>query len=400
LLAGDVTMVVTGTGDLILTGDSADNEFVVQRQFNGVMRVLGIDTNIVRDGVPASEHSFTMVNPFGIDGYVSIDGGEGHDTVTFDDLEVGGFFQAVLGGGDDSLTVQDSDMAGDMSVSAGTGNDDVEIAVSDISGDTTVIGSNGNDTLYLDSLFLSGGLSFYGGSGDDTVDAYFVEEYNAPSPIALQFFGGSDNDSISLTSTFNGSTTLDGGGGDDVLISSEPTNSGDVIIEGGTGSDTVQVDMGTISGDLAIHVRDGVAGVADPITISNMVVSGSTSARGSVGNQQVAIDNSTLARLDVVLGGGDDSIVVSDTTLAITNLKGGSGADLVDLSGNTINDVMLIDGGGGIDTINIGADDVFNFYVTITGGSNHNDIGNLGTKFLLGATITSIENLTLLPPTG
>ena len=398
LLAGDVTMVVQN-GDLLLTGDSADNEFVVERQFNGVMRVLGINTNIILDGVSASEHSFSMTNPFGIDRDVIISGGGGADTITFDDLEVGRFFQADLGDGNDSLTVQDSDFMDTFDVTGGLGNDSIDLLVSDITGDTTINGNDGADTLYADSLFVSGGFSFDGGIGDDRVDAYFIEEYNAPSPIATTFIGGSGNDTINLTGTTAGTTLMDGGDGDDILFNSEPTNSSDVTIEGGTGIDTVTVQNGTISGKLAIHVREGISGVTEPITISMMTVTGATSARGSVGNQHVTMSNNMLGRVDVVLGGGEDRVLISNSTSAITNVKAGSGEDLIDLSGNTINANLLIDAGGGIDTINTGADDVFNFFVTITGGLNHNDVGNLGTRFLAGASITSLENLTLSPPT-
>ncbi len=389
-------MDITVDGDLILTGDAADNEFVIERLFNGVMQVAGVNTNIIFNNVSAASHSFTMVDPMGIDRDVTIDAGEGSDTVSFFGLDVGRILQATLRGGDDVMVIENAEIASHTSISAGSGNDSVELRSSDISGSTTVLGSDGDDTLYIDSIFVSESFSFDGGNDDDTVDSYFVEEFNAVTPIAIDFLGGAGNDTMNITGSIGGSMLVDGGDGDDTLNNFEPIISGDVIIEGGTGVDDVDVRDGIITGDLYIHVREGVVGVAEPIQILDTQVDGNTSARGSTGNQQVTLTGNTLQRLDVVLGGGDDQVIMSNTTAALSNIKTGSGADLIDFSGNTFSDRLLVDAGGGIDTINTAASDSFSHYVILTGGLNHNDVANLTIQFLAGANIASIETIEFL----
>lgn len=399
MLAGDVMMEVTPEGDLLLTGDAADNEFVVERLFNGVMQVRGVSTNIVFEGASAASHSFSMTDPMGIDRDVLIDSGEGSDDVQFLGLDVGRVLQILTRGGADTVTVENAEVVGNLSVSAGDGIDSINLNFSDITGDTTVLGGGEDDTLDVDSLFLSGNFWFDGGDGNDTVNAYFLEEFNAANPIAIDFTGGSGNDVFDITGTIGGSMQFDGGDGDDQITNAEAEIAGDVTIEGGEGLETVSVTDGIIGGDLYVHVRAGLLGVADSISISDTAVAGQLDARGSTGDQQVTISNSSMNRLMVVLGGGEDVIMITNNTFAESDFKLGSGADVLTLSANTVNDVLTIDAGGGIDTINSGADDVFNHFVNISGGLNHNDVATLGTKFFAGASIDSIENLDFLAPT-
>lgn len=403
MLAGNVDLVVTVDGDLITTGDSLDNEYVISRQVTGVIRVEGFnDTTITYNMVTASAHNLTneFMDPQGVDRDVVINPGEGNDTVTFDGLNVGRDLSVSALGGNDTIVVENADVAGTASILAGTGDDDVQVRFSDVTGDTSIVGSSGNDYAYFDSLFLSSDFSFDGGGGDDTFISYFLEEFDAQNPVNVTINGGAENDSLSLNgTTINGSSTIDGGNGDDTLFDSESALGGSLIVEGGEGVENVTVQNGSVFADLAIHVRGGVTGMADPIMINTMIVNGKTSARGSGGNQQVTLLNNTLLQLDVVLGGGDDTIDVINSSSTLTKLKSGSGADVITLTNGTFNSTLTVEAGGGIDRIDTGADDMFNFAVTLDGGLNHNDIGNLCQNFLVGVTITSIENLSLLAGT-
>lgn len=403
MLAGNVDVVVTVDGDLTATGDSLDNEFVIERIVTGVIRVQGLNgTTITFESMTAASHDLSneFIDPQGIDRDVVIDTGEGNDSVTFNALNVGRDFMATTLGGNDTVIVENADVADDLSILTGSGHDNMQIRFSDVTGDASLVGSSGDEYTYIDSLFLSTALTFDGGSGDDTFVGYFLEEFNATYPVDVTLNGGADNDSLSLTgTTINGSTTIDGGNGDDTIYDSESALGGNLVIEGGDGVEDVTVQNGSVFGDLAIHVRSGVTGMADPIAITGMVVNGKTSARGSGGNQQVTLVGNTLLQLDIVLGGGNDTVNITNSSSTLTKFKTGSGADTVTLTNGTFNSTLTVEAGGGIDTISTGANDSFNFFVTLDGGQNHNDVGNLSQNFMVGANITSIENLSLLAGT-
>ncbi|WP_438362946.1 choice-of-anchor L domain-containing protein [Nioella halotolerans] len=205
--------------------------------------------------------------------------------------------------GGDALDGSDDDVieagAGDDTVLAGAGDDSVRGGM----GDDWIEGGDGVDSLYGDE----GNDTILGGAGNDTLDGYTGAD---------SLVGGDGDDWIN---GHDGDDTLVGGAGDDWLRGSVGNDelwggTGDDYLWGGYGDDTFRVedDFGndTIEGENIDEVTGDVLDlslVTDGLTVD---LTGSNPENGTF------TDGTHTAKFDdienIVLGGGNDTVVLAD----------------------------------------------------------------------------------------
>ncbi len=120
MLAGDVMVEVNASGDVLVTGDAADNQFTIATDMAGDIEVTGIDgTNIVFAGKSATSHVVAEA----INRDLIIDSGAGGDIVNVNEIAVIRSLRVFTRAGADQFVVSDSSIANNFSVSAGPDND-------------------------------------------------------------------------------------------------------------------------------------------------------------------------------------------------------------------------------------------------------------------------------------
>jgi ELWxxDGT repeat protein len=279
-----------------------------------------------------------------------------------------------------------------------------------LAGDDTLSGGNGNDTLVggLGTDFLSGG------PGIDTVD---YTRNTADQPVNASaaavasdglggrdtldgtfevYWGGSGNDTISVSTLsssstmagYGGNDSLTGGSGADMLLGGE----GNDILNGFLGDDTVQGGDGN---DVLIGAQgnDSLVGGAGDDTLQPGI--GLDTLDGGEGND--AADFSTLGptvgALNITITGGTTRVNATSpgtvTFISVENIIGTQGNDLVDFRGAAFSTRLL--GGAGNDQLLGGTgDDV------IEGGAGNDSLdGGLGTDTLSYASATAGVSVSL-----
>jgi hypothetical protein len=159
-----------------------------------------------------------LVSESGISGSLTVTGGSGADSVTFQfGSTVAGAANLVLGDGA-NVIASDSDVlfAGNLTATLGNGADSVgTVAIpfaATVAGTFQINGGNGDNVVNFDGL-LSGGFTYVGGGGNDNVTVTGV--YSGRLNASL----GAGNDTFTFGSAatrFDGGGILDFGPGDDV----------------------------------------------------------------------------------------------------------------------------------------------------------------------------------------
>ncbi|HEV8604724.1 MAG TPA: calcium-binding protein [Tepidisphaeraceae bacterium] len=292
-------------------------------------------------------HTFSNI------GRIEAKGGQGNDSITFDNVDVP--ILVDLGAGDDIVDLHTS--SGSATVTGGSGND-------------TVVGGSGKDTFDGGDgadLILGGGDAdeIHGGGGDDSVSGDGGNDVITGDDGKDKLAGGADNDFI------------DGGAGDDEIWgdgafdagkvftdASVSGNSGNDVLSGGDNKDTVHGDGGndSIGGGAAADLIEGGLG-------ADLVYGDSTYTHDQNGNHLVGPLPMTeggdriygeSATADLVLAGSDGGDEIHGEAgndfvrgnSGNDNIFGEEGADL--LFGDQNND--CIKGGNGGDIAFGGAD--------------------------------------------
>lgn len=415
--AGVEQVILTGNGNINVTGDAGDNT------------LTGNSGNNVLDG-GAGNDTF-----FGGAGNDTILGGTGDDTVSGYNLATDGAEQINLGSGNDvvnlsatgstqirltftssevgngnandsntlanqdgglAVRIQAEDNAGVLTGVVGRADDegitfvaasgttlDVRDLVSGVSrGDTftaATLGSNAADT-YIDSANTANAY-FNAGQGDDVITAGSGNDF---------LVGGVGND------TLNGSAGNDsflGGAGNDIIDGGTGADS----MTGGAGDDTYYIDnAGDVvvenasEGNDTIHSSASVSAAQSAnIETINLTGTGNVNATGDANNNTINGNsgNNTLdggAGNDTLNGGaGNDTLLGGDGT---DTLNGGAGNDSLD--GGTGADAMV--GGNGDDTYYI---DNVGDTVTENSGQGYDSI--FSSVNVTAAQAGQIEEITL-----
>jgi Ca2+-binding RTX toxin-like protein len=256
---------------------------------------------------------------------------------TGDDVLVGGATDDVIQGGDSNDTLDGADGAdtldgsqGADTMDGGEGADTLFGGVGDDlldggNANDTVFGEDGNDTL----LGRSGDDVLDGGSGADSLDGSSGED---------MLYGGAGND------------TLDGGAQTDTLVG----GTGDDTLEGGAGNDTFIINDGDgsdlISGGAGTDVLDATG--AQNITFSGIdgidQIDGNvagTTIHGDGGDNVLDFENATLNNVAMIDGGaGNDTITGSDGN---DDISGGDGADTFQFQAGSVDHVTDFTSGDG-----------------------------------------------------
>ncbi|MCA9262872.1 MAG: hypothetical protein KDA60_03445 [Planctomycetales bacterium] len=231
MMAGDVSVDVTGGGDLRIDGDNASNEIVIRgTDVQGRFEIRGKQgtlvngqQSIVVDGVTDD----VRINLRNGDNRLEIEAGPQESDVTInDDLQI------RTGNGSDVILLDEVRVLGTASINTGGGDDGFLGSEIRINGDFRWNSGSGDDVLLMDRMTIRGRMRANMGSGDDVAFLYDSE-----------FFDG---------------VQLSLGSGDDILGVAVSHARADVAVNGGGGTDIILTDSNEIDGEYRLRsVEDG-----------------------------------------------------------------------------------------------------------------------------------------------
>jgi hypothetical protein len=356
LLAGDVTVSVNRSGDLIVTGDENANQIEIVFTDDAKYRVTGLgdtkvnDQDVWENEIPVrrnivvdlknGDNEVAMKSDNGLGFLVprdlTIRGGSGGDRVTVQDADIRGKLAVNTGAGDDTVTIEGGSVAGDASILTGDGDDKVAIDETGFSRKLMVNTGNGNDSVGIVGSKIGNNVSILTGEGADAVGLMNVATpgnivINAGNNIAPQ--GENAADSVDRIGVAGGSAknlTLDGGdsgrarrgapsvGGPSEIGVTGIVISGNLTIKTGHGDDLVAVGhneqlMGEIGQRISANLPN-----ADPIALDDAAgpvnVTGKVSITTGNGDDNVWIEALDFnGGLTVNTGDGDDRVGVVDS---------------------------------------------------------------------------------------
>jgi len=268
LLAGDVAAAVIG-GNLVITGDAAGNEIVIDQDG------LAAGQFRIRSGADATTvNGEAEVIVSGVTGDVRANLRGGDDVLEIVDAVVAGDLLVNGRGGDDTVTVTGCDVGGKIVVQDGAGAGTVGLTGSDAGGDVSIVAGAGGIAVTVSQSGMAGGFSLEGGRGEDFLD---VDEMDVGGSLRIET--GASNDSVALDEVrVNGNSSVAMGTGEDLLeFESEAdgamaigtwlwsrgmfvhTYIQELIVRMGRGDDTLGVSMDQdFKGTDTVHFGGGV----------------------------------------------------------------------------------------------------------------------------------------------
>jgi Ca2+-binding RTX toxin-like protein len=388
----------TGSDVLNLNGDySAGLTF-------GATTMVNVETLSLAAG---HDYSFTTVDANVASGQtLTVDAsalGSGNHLTLNGAAETDGFFSILGGAGSDTVTFAGNLTAGDH-IDGGAGSDTLVL-----NGDYAGLTLGATTVVNVETIQLGAGHSYNIATNDATVasgqtltvDASALGGSNGltfsgatESNGSFAFIGGSGNDTLTggaLADTFDlsegGTDTAHGGNGNDVFNVGQVLNNADAI-DGGTGNDTLILN-GDYSGGFtfgdttltSIETLQFAAGHSYNITASNLSFHNAMTIDASaLGAGDSLTFNGTSAgfALTITGGAGNDAITA------------GSSDDIIDLSHGGTDTVNAFQGN---DTINAGA--AFSAADSIDGGTGTDTLvfnGDYTGGVVFGAaTVVNVE---------
>ena len=254
MMAGNVRAVLTGGGDLRVTGDGQNNVVQISTVIPGFVTISGDNGTTINGDAFVNISLAEFAGSLADDVIVNLRGGD--DRVIVGELgfttSIGDQLVITGGGGDDNVGLYQV-LADDVKVFAGGGNDLVGITNSSIVSTMTVSGAGGNDAVYFECSFVSDFARINTGSGEDGV--FFASSANR---VDIRTGGG--NDLITLGNTLLG--VADGrfylGGGDDVIAASDTATYTLNPVVGGGGFDTVLLSFATGFQDAQLNTEANI----------------------------------------------------------------------------------------------------------------------------------------------
>jgi len=371
-----LTHVLTVTGDneandLTVQGDGSDpTHFTLTSTgtINGVAGPFstpsGVRSMAIRLLANNDQVGFGNVPGVHLTGFLSIDGGDGANTVLASGLAVGKGFTITNGLGNDTTTLTDVSIGGSLTVRNGSGDSTVKVArastsIPAIGGSVLIINGAGRDTTDLTDVNVGGGVIVRNGLADATGIAGSTQIFNNFNPGFRSQIRGGVSVSFLDGDQFGASSLSDVEVGGDVTFAFGPgvfTANFDafsvlqpVVVRGnltvtGTGAGTVNLGEVYSSGGLvvgkALRVTTGSA--ADNVNMFNVEVGGATNLKLGDGDNNVTIDDSLfVGAFNLTTGAGGDTFQIDTktTTTAATTFKRpvtiieGAGVDNLTLAG-------------------------------------------------------------------
>jgi hypothetical protein len=235
LLAGDVTVAVTGAGDLQVTGDAAGHGVAITRGHNaGQFVIARTDGSTLINGSAAPFTASGVMHNFNIDlgaGKNSLnlvndvvpndlvigslaDTGSNIDNLT--DVRVGGALTVTGGDGNNQLNMFGLSVTGAVNATEGNGNDAVRDALSNLQGTLAVTMGNGHDSVLTAGTVVGGATQVTVGNGDNDNVNFGLSRFKSSVNVNL---GTGRNDSMTvLFNRFDTGVTATATGTNAVLV--------------------------------------------------------------------------------------------------------------------------------------------------------------------------------------
>ena len=361
LLDGNVAVSVIA-GNLVITGDSLNNDIIVQAtnqdQFKvktgadattinalaGPLTFSGVTGNVqiaLNDG---SDRAVVETSQNARD--ISISGGPGNNTISFAAF-IGNPENVTItnGAGNDAVTLSSFNKLGNVFIDNGAGTNITTISAgTTLSGNVTVMGGSDADTVTVDSIVTwNGGLTVLSSAGASNVE---ITNTTMTGGISVFASGGgtfSNGPYAGYASVFRVANACDVGGA--------------INVYNGPGPNTVGLNGSTLHGSVFLMNGPGAAYAG----LTNTHLTGTfTFLRGDGGAlvaplaayaSQVNMDHSTLTGGITILNGSgvDESDFLSDTLGGAIFISNGAGPSRMGLDGtNVAGGVTLMTTGGGV----------------------------------------------------
>lgn len=299
-----------------------------------------------------------------LDGPITLNGGNGADAVTANDSAntadeshqissyQSGSSALVIWGAIESFVLQ-----------AGSGNDTINVNQATVpvtlngngGADTFNVGSPGNNVEIIDAP-----VQVNGGGGSDVMNYNdqangFGDNYTITSSSVTRFASSVVNYATIEALVVNASTA-----GNPISILSSAAGT-PITVNGGNGDDTFFVADGDWDLNLGAPLTlNGQGGTLDTVRITDTADLGADgyTVAGSVSNKTggQAINYATVEALIIEANNDANAITVTGTPSGNVTILGNGGADTIDVVGNFLGTLITVDGGTGLDTIQVNSD--------------------------------------------
>ena len=309
MLAGNVSATINSSGDLVIRGDSADNEMLVSVDSSGNVQIESIDgtTDFDRGNLATSRMT----------GDIRIDTLGGADRVELTATGLPPVDQVTIrmGSGDDYLRVRNFESDESINVNLGVGNDE-----------------------FLVLEVVSSGMQIQSGGGDDSLNLATL----FPGELSANLGGGSD---AFLLEESAGQLRLNAGGGDDIvgLTDISPL---EAIVRTAGGGDSIELNY--VNGT---NIELVTAGGDDEVRVEQSDVTGELKVNTGAGDNNVDFKYAEVANARVNTGGGADYSGAHQSQMNQFELGLGGGADFASLF--ALDGTVTANGGGGLDGLRV-----------------------------------------------
>jgi hypothetical protein len=415
LLAGDVSVSVV-SGDLVVTGDAADNYLFIWQDGSGDWVVSGgrqLVSGAPQTGTETLINSLSGAQTFsGVTGGLMINLGLGNDQVEISNGQVLGPSVIDLGDGDNQLILTTGFTLADPGFEVNDGSSPVRGPL-DFAGNLSISAGTGNDQVYVDiAATMQADVNFTSGAGDDFLQLSGTGTWNVGGSVDIDFGAGDDVfnsefNAINVTGDFTvvQGDTATATGAKVWLI--DATVGGTISVTGAAGHNFVQLENVTAT-TITLDLGDG----ADEVDTLNVSVTDFTADLGAGDDRDSWFETITATnQIQILTGAGEDVVplqTINALTLIVSTGDDGDGVTAFDVTATTVS----FDTGAGADVIGVyrvqatdldvltgdgddGGGFIFGLVVgssTITGTLTVNSGAGLN-NVLLGSVTAAITNL-------
>jgi len=253
MMAGNVLASVNSSGDLLITGDTQDNNIqVVQAMQQGAVipgrfYVTGApNTNTTINGQSAGQYFENVTRD------IKIDLKDGLDRVKVGDGIASNHFVAPhdlvidMGTGKDGVLIPAVTVKNNLTVNQGTGDDGFLLQDSIVGtdggiGDVTITGGNGADYIGFASDHIHGKLNVNAGGTDNAADKVELFTVDVEGDSTINTGGGADTVNMEVADFHNHDLTINTGAGQD-KVSLTLVAVDELFANLGMGSDDLTLD--------------------------------------------------------------------------------------------------------------------------------------------------------------
>jgi hypothetical protein len=322
--------------------------------------------------------------PMHVIGSVSINGGDGDNSVATTDVSIGKSFAITNATGNDSTRLNCLNVFRSLTINNGNGDSDTRVfrdsvGMSAVGGSLNIANGTGADLNSLSDTYFGSSVTIYNGHGRPLGPAgntsfTNVLNTNARSvvrgSVTVSYLDGDGNDRLSDTD-FRGNVTINAGTGKYFLDIDHLNTAAPTLVRGNL----------TVRGSGRCAVSAGTAAAAEGLSVGkNFTVVTGPEPDFVILNK---VDVGGATRLS--LGGGENTVAIDDSTFVGSfALTTGSGNDLVSLDATTASVAPTVFGGpvvinlvAGDDTVNrAGTSDPNQLLIVLSTFIMHHGLGN------------------------